>query len=187
MLSISDIKLGTIISRNNQPYQVTYTQHVKMGRGGANLKTKLKNLITGQTLDITYSGSDKAEEADLERSKANFLYQENGSGFFMDNDSYEQFSLDLSAIGEQAGYLKEGLTVEVLIYEGRPVSVKLPVKVNLKVIQSPPGVKGDTAGAATKIVTLETGKEIKAPLFINQNDVIKVNTDTGEYVERVNM
>ena len=178
--------MGTIISHDGQPYQVTYTQHVKMGRGGANLKTKLKNLITGQVLEITYSGGDKIAEADLERSKANFLYNEGGSYNFMDNESYEQFSLDKNSIGEPADFLKEGATVDVLIFEKKPVSIKLPVKVDLKVTQSPPGVKGDTAGSANKIVTLETEKEIKAPLFIDKGDIIKINTETGEYVERVN-
>lgn len=185
MLNINDIKLGTIISYNNQPYLVISTQHVKMGRGGANLKTKLKNLISGQTLDITYAGGDKIEEANLERSKVNFLYQENGSYYFMDSESYEQFQLTKEIIGEQAAFLKEGLTVEVLIYKNQPAGIKLPIKVDLRVIESPPGIKGDTAGSATKVVRLETGKEIRVPLFINQDDVIKINTETGEYVERV--
>ena len=186
MLSINEIKLGTVIAHNNEPYQVIYTQHVKMGRGGANLKTKLKNLITGQALELTFSGGDKAEEADLERTKANFLYQEGDAFNFMDNESYEQFSLNREAIGEPADFLKEGLTVDVLVYKQNPVSVKLPVKVDLKVVSSPPGVKGDTAGSANKVVTLETGRQVKAPLFINEGDAIKINTETGEYVERVN-
>lgn len=186
MLSISDIKLGTAIKHNGQPYIVIYTQHVKMGRGGANLKTKLKNLITGQNLEITYSGGDKAEEADLERNKADFLYRENELFFFMDNDSYEQFALNKEVIGEQGGFLKEGVTVDVLIFQNNPVSIKLPVKVELKVSDTPPGVKGDTAGNASKTAILETGKEIRVPLFINQGEIIRVNTETGEYVERVN-
>jgi len=184
MLSINEIKLGTIISHNGQPYQVIYTQHVKMGRGGANLKTKLRNLITGQNLEVTYSGGGKAETADLERSKANFLYAETDNYFFMDNESYEQFDIKKEILGPQADYLKEGTPVDVLIYEGKPVSIKIPVKIELKVIQSPPGIKGDTAGSAFKQVTLETGKEIKVPLFINQNDIIRINTETGEYLER---
>ncbi|HBR13480.1 MAG TPA: elongation factor P [Candidatus Komeilibacteria bacterium] len=186
MLSINDIKVGSIITHDNQPYLVTQAQHVKMGRGGANLKTKLKNLISGQTLELTYSGGDKMAEADLERAKANFLYAENNTYVFMDNATYEQFELNEEVIGPQADFLKESLTVDVLIFQGRPVSIKLPVKVDLIVKQSPPGVKGDTAGSATKMVTLETGREVKAPLFINENDVIKINTETGEYVERVN-
>lgn len=185
MLSISDIKLGTVLTHNGQPYIVIAAAHVKMGRGGANLKTKLRNLITGANLEITYSGSDKAREADLQRAKANFLYQENRRYYFMDNESFEQFDLPEETIGSQAGFLKEGMTMEVLVYEGRPVSVKLPIKVELEVQETPPGIKGDTAGAAMKTAVLETGKEIRVPLFVNQGDIIRVNTETEEYVERV--
>jgi elongation factor P len=186
MLSISDIKLGSTITHKGQPYLVIYTQHVKMGRGGANLKTKLKNLITGQNLEITYSGSDKAEEADLEYQKANFLYKDGDEFNFMSNDTYEQFSLNKEVIGPAADFLKEGITLDILMYEGRPVAAKVPIKIDLKVTQSPPGVKGDTAGSASKIITLETGKEIRAPLFIKEGEIIRINTETGEYVERVN-
>jgi len=185
MLSLNDLKLGRVISLNNEPYQVVFYQHIKVARGGAVAKTKLKNLITGATLDKTFSGSDKIDEADLERSKANFLYQNNDSYTFMDNQSYEQFELERETIGLQADFLKEGQTVDTMIYQGKPVSIKLPIKIELKVVESPPGVKGDTAGSATKMITLETGKQIKAPLFINQDEIIRVNTETGEYVERV--
>jgi len=186
MLGINEIKLGTVVNHNGQPYVVISAQHAKMGRGGANLKTKLKNLITGQNLEITYSGGDKAQEADMERSKANFLYEENGNYFFMDNNSYEQFDLDSETLGEQVGFLKEGLTVDVLIFEGKPVSIKLPAKIEFLVKEAPMGVKGDTATAASKIAVLETGKEIRVPLFINAGEIIRVNTETEEYVERVN-
>lgn len=186
MLTINDIKLGTVITHDSQPYQVIYTQHVKVARGSANLKTKLRNLMTGQNLEVTFSSGDKIEEADLQRSKANFLYNDGNDYYFMDNESYEQFNLNNEAIGIQSDFLKEGMTVDVLIYQGNPLSIKLPVKIDLKVTQSPPGVKGDTAGSATKQVTLETGKQIKVPLFINQGDIVKINTETGEYVEREN-
>ena len=186
MLEINEIKLGTVINHSGQPYVVISANHAKKGRGGANLKTKLRNLITGQNLEITYSGGDKAMEADTERSKADFLYTADGRYYFMDNNSYEQFDLDAETVGEQVGYLKEGLTVDVLLFEGKPVSIKLPVKIDLLITDAPPGVKGDTATAASKIATLETGQEIRVPLFINSGEVIRVNTETGEYVERVN-
>ncbi len=185
MYSISDLKVGTIISYDNQPYVITTAQHIKVARGGANVKTKLKNLINGTTLDKTFNGSDKINEADIERSKANFLYSSGTSYSFMDNNTYEQFELEKEVIGMQADFLKDGQTVDVMLFKNKPVSIKLPVKVELKVIESPPGVKGDTAGSANKMITLETDKEIRAPLFINQNDIIRVNTETGEYVERV--
>jgi elongation factor P len=186
MLSISEIKLGTFITHKGQPYQVIYTQHVKMGRGGANLKTKLRNLLTGQNLEITYSGADKAEEANLEYQKASFLYKDSENFYFMSNDTFEQFNLDKQAVGPAADFLKEGTNVDILVFESKPVAARLPIKMDLKVIECPPGVKGDTAGSASKIVTLETGKEIKAPLFIKEGEIIRVNTETGEYVERVN-
>jgi len=186
MLGINEIKLGTVINHNGQPYVVIFAQHAKMGGGSANLKTKLRNLITGQNLEITYSGGDKAMEADTERSKADFLYVTDGRYYFMDNNSYEQFDLNAETIGEQVGFLKEGLTVDVLLFEGKPVSVKLPVKVDFLVKEAPQGVKGDTATAAAKTAVLETGQEIRVPLFINSGEIIRVNTETGEYVERVN-
>ena len=184
MYSINDLKLGTVITHNGQPYVVMAAAHNKQGRGGANLKTKLKNLITASTLEITYSGGDRIEEANLERSKANFLYNQGDEYFFMDNDTYEQFSLDKKILGDPADFLKEGTAVEVLVYEGKPVSVKLPVKVDLRVIESPPGIKGDTAKSGTKSAQIETGASIQVPLFINSGDRIKVDTRTGGYIER---
>lgn len=186
MLTISNLKLGTVITHNGQPYIVIAAQHVKQGRGGANLKAKLKNLITGQNLEMTYAGGDKIEEADLARAKANFLYAQGDEYYFMDNESYDQFNLKKEVIGESADFLKEGMEVEILVFQGNPVAVKLPIKAEFKVIEAPPAIKGDTAGNAMKLVTLETGKQIKAPLFIKQGEIIRVNTETGEYVERVN-
>jgi elongation factor P len=185
MYSISELKLGTVITIDNQPFQIIQTQHIKVARGGASLRTKMKNLVTGQVLEKTFSGADKAEPADLQRQKSNFLYQENDKFFFMNNESFEQFELTGEEIGLSKDFLKEGLTVDTLIYNERPVSIKLPTKVELTITDTPPGVKGDTAGSATKIATLETGAEIKVPLFVNRGDTIRVNTETGEYVERV--
>lgn len=185
MYSISDLKIGTIISHNSQPYIVVAANHIKTGRGGANLRTKIKNLVTGQNLEITYAGGDKIEPADLERSKASFLYKNGTDYTFMDSNSFDQFELTEEVLGEQAGYLKEGLEVDTLIYNGKTVSINLPPKVELLIVEAVPGVKGDTAGNASKIVTLETGKQIRTPLFVNQGETIRVNTQTGEYVERV--
>jgi elongation factor P len=184
MFTIGDLKAGTIISHQGQPYVVVSANHIKTGRGGANLRTKIKNLVSGQNLEITYAGGDKIEEADLARSKASFLYCHNDDFAFMDSNSFEQFELKAEILGEQIGYLKEGLEVDTLIYNGRVVSVSLPAKIDLLVTEAVPGVKGDTAGTANKIVTLETGKQLRTPLFINKGDVIRVNTQTGEYVER---
>ena len=184
MLSLSEIKIGKVLRVSGEPYLVTRTDHHKMGRGGAVLKTKLRNLINGNILDRTFQGSDKCDEADTEEKKANFMYKDEREANFMDNETYEQFSLPLDQIGEKQKYLKEGTDVNVLYFEGRPVAVNMPVKVALKVKSAPPGVKGNSAGNVTKQIELETGACLAAPMFINEGDEIVVNTDTGEYVER---
>lgn len=184
MLSLNEIKLGSIIKIGEEPYVVIRADHHKMGRGGAVLKTKLKNLINGNVVDKTFQGNDKAEEASTEKKKANFMYKDEVEAFFMDNDNYEQFSLPLEQLGDKKMFLKDGTDVDVLYFQDKPVAMELPIKVDLKVVSAPPGVKGNSAGSVTKVVVLETGAEVNAPMFINEGDVVRVNTDTGEYVER---
>lgn len=185
MLSMSEIKLGKVLDINNEPYQVVFTQHIKVARGGAVLKTKLKNLVTGSTLEKTFAGSDSVPEADLQRKQANFLYSQADDFFFMDNENFEQFQFAADALGDMTKYFKEGQVVDVLIFNSKPMSVALPAKIELLVTSAPDGVKGNSAGAATKTVILETGLELRTPMFIKQGDTIRVNTETGEYVERV--
>lgn len=185
MLSINEIKIGKIIKVNNDPYLIFRTDHHKMGRGGAILKTKLKNLISGKVLDKTFQGNDKAEEAKTERRKANYMYKDDANINLMDNDTYEQFTIDINQVADKIEFLKDGIDVDVFYYEENPVSIDVPVKVELKVVSAPPGVKGNSAGNVTKQIELETGSTINAPLFVNEGDIIRVNTDTGEYVERV--
>ena len=184
MLSLNEIKIGKIIQVNKAPFIVTKTDHHKVARGGAVLKVKLKNLIDGSVLDKTFQGNDKAGEADTEKKKANFMYADENNANFMDNKSYEQFTIDLEAIGDKIKFLKDGADVDVLYFESNPVAIDLPIKMEFKVISAPPGVKGNSAGNVNKRVVIETGVEISAPLFINEGDVIRVNTDTGEYAER---
>lgn len=157
-----------------------------MGRGGAVLKIKCRNLINGTVQERTYQGTEKAEEAETETKKANFMYKDKDQAYFMDNASYEQFDLPLEELGESALFLKDGTDVDVLYFESKPVSISLPIKMDLKVVSAPPGVKGNSAGNVNKQVELETGAKINVPMFINENDIIRINTDTGEYVERVN-
>lgn len=185
MLSISEIKVGKVIQVNSEPFVVTRADHHKMGRGGAVLKVKLKNLINGNVLDKTFQGNDKAEEANTEKKKANYMYADETNANFMDNENFEQFSLSLESIGDKQKYLKEGTDVDVLYFDNLPVAIELPIKMEFKVVSAPPGVKGNSAGNVTKQVELETGMTINAPMFVNEGDVIRVNTDTGEYVERV--
>ncbi len=185
MLDISQIKQGKIIQINKEPYLVIKSDHHKMGRGGAVLKTKLRNLINGSILDKTFQGNERAEEAHTEKKKAAFLYTDEDNAHFMDNNSFEQVSLGLESLGEKVNFLKEGVDVSVLYFEGNPVAIELPAKIELSVVQAPPGVKGNSASNTTKQVELETGLTISAPMFVEKGDMVRVNTETGEYVERV--
>ncbi|MFA5644263.1 MAG: elongation factor P [Patescibacteria group bacterium] len=184
MLNFNEIKTGKVLEVNNDPYLVIKTDHHKMGRSGAVLKVKMKNLINGNVLEKTYQGNDKVEEAKTETKKANFMYKDQNEAFFMDNVSFEQFSLSLDNIGDKQFFLKDGIDVDVLYFNYNPVSITLPVKMDFKVISSPPGVKGNSSGNVNKQVEIETGSKINVPLFINEGDIIKINTETGEYVER---
>jgi len=184
MLSLNEIKLGTIIKINNEPYVVIRADHHKVARGGGVLKTKIKNLISGNVLEKTWQGNDKAEEASIQEKVSQFLYKDEQDAYFMDNESYEQFNFSLDQIGEAANWLKDGADVKVLYFENKPVSIKLPPKINLRVISAPPAIKGNSAGNVTKVVALETGANLTVPLFINEGDEIRVNTETGEYAER---
>ncbi len=184
MLNFNEIKTGKVIKINNEPFVIIKTDHHKMGRGGAVLKVKCRNLINGNVLEKTFQGAEKAEEAATQTQKANFLYKDKEFAYFMDNTSFEQFSLDIDSIAEQERFLKDGIDVDVLYFEAKPVSISLPVKMDFKVISAPPGVKGNSAGNVNKVVEIETGATISVPMFINEGDMIKINTDTGEYVER---
>ncbi len=184
MLSLSEIKIGKIILSGNEPYIITRADHHKAARGGAVLKTKMKNIINGNVLEKTFQGNDKAEEADIERKKANYMYSDDRDAYLMDNASFEQFAIPLDQIGDKKRFLKDGTDVDVLYFNGQAMAIELPIKMTFKVSSAPPGVKGNSAGNVTKQIELETGTTINAPMFINEGDMIKVNTDTGEYVER---
>jgi len=184
MLNFNEIKTGKVIKVNGEPFVIIKTDHHKMGRGGAVLKVKCRNLVSGNMLEQTFQGVEKAEEADTETKKANFMYKDKDEANFMDNASYEQFSLSLETIGDSAMFLKEGTDVDVLYFESRPVSISLPIKMEFRVVSAPPGVKGNSAGNVNKQAEIETGAKINVPMFINEGDVIRINTDTGEYVER---
>lgn len=148
------------------------------------LRTKIKNLLTGGIVDVTFKGNEKLDEAEMTRGKAQFTYKDSAGYNFMDNSSFEQFTLSDQQIGTQAGFLKEGTEIDVLSWNGKPININLPFKVDIEVVEAPPSIKGNSAGAVTKTVVLETGAKISAPIFIKVGDIIKVNTQTGEYVER---
>jgi len=186
MLNLSDIKTGKNISLNGEPYAVVFHQHSKISRAGAVLRTKLRNLRTGAVMEKTFQGSDKIEEAEISKTKARYLYRENDNYFFMDNVSFEQFSLPKSVLGNLTNYLIDGTEVIILNYNNQPINIELPIKMEFRVVEAPPGVRGNTADGGTKQVTLETGIKVSTPLFVKVGDVIRINTETGEYVERVN-
>lgn len=184
MLSISDIKTGKKIVFEGDPYAVLSHEHSKMGRAGAVLRTKLKNLRTGAVLEHTFQGSEKVEEADVVKVKAQYLYQEGEAFTFMDMGSYDQVALSSAILGGVERYLVEGTEVTLLQYEGMPLTIELPPKVTLTVVDAPPGIKGDSVSSGDKLVKLETGLEVTTPLFIKEGDRIIVNTDKGTYVSR---
>jgi elongation factor P len=184
MFSLSDIRTGKTIAINNEPYLVIFHQHSKMGRAGAVLRTKLRNLKTGAMMEKTFQGSDKIEEAEISKSKAQFLYREGENFFFMDNASYDQFSLSESVLGNLKNFLIDGTEVTILNYNNLPINIELPVKMEFKVVEAPPAIRGNTADGGTKQVTLETGIKVNTPLFIKQGDIVRINTETGEYAER---
>lgn len=184
--SLKEIRVGIAIDLGGQPYQVLWADFMRTAQRKPVMRTKLRNLITGAVLEQTFKPGDKLQEADLERNKANFQYREGETFNFMDNDTFEQFTFTKEQIGDISNYVKENSDVDILKFNGKPVSVSLPPKVDLLVTEAPPGVKGDSASNVTKAVTVETGFQTNVPLFIKEGDVIRVNTETGEYVERVN-
>jgi len=185
MISSNDFKRGVVIKIDGDLFSVVEFQHVKPGKGGAFVRTKLKNVRKGTVVDKTFRGGEKLEDVRLEKRPMQYLYDEGDSFVFMDTETYEQESILKEAIGDAIKYLKEEDVVDITIYEGETLSVESPDHVILRVTYAEPGIKGDTATNVLKPVKVETGAEIKVPLFINEGELIKVDTRTGEYVERV--
>lgn len=185
MISTSDFRNGTRLELDGEPYYIVEFQHVKPGKGGAFVRTKLKNYRTGNVLDRTFRSGERFEEPNLEEREMQFLYASGDTYTFMDNETYEQFSYEKKQLGENADLLKEDMTVKILIYHHEPIAVELPIFIELKVVDAEPGVRGDTASGGTKPATVETGATIKVPLYLEVGEVIKIDTRTREYVERV--
>ena len=184
MLNISDIKTGKRIVLDGDPYAVISHEHSKTGRAGAVLRTKLKNLRTGAVLDRTFQGAERVEEADVAKRKVQYLYREGDHYAFMDMDSYDQISLSSEVLDGAERYLVEGTDAILLEFSGTPIAIELPPKVTLAVIDAPPDIKGDSVSSGGKVVKLETGLEITAPLFVKEGDRVIVNTERGTYVSR---
>ncbi|EKD48210.1 MAG: hypothetical protein ACD_65C00064G0002 [uncultured bacterium] len=184
MLSIAQLKPGITIKLDGSPYIILSATFSKQARGGGTNNAKLKNILTGATIQKTFQGSDQLEPAEITYSKAQYLYNTGSEYHFMDNENFDQFSFAEEDLGDAPKFLLEGSEVDIQNYEGRPISIRLKPKVDLKVIETEPGVKGNTASGGKKPAKLETGLTIQVPLFINEGDKIRVNTDTHEYVER---
>lgn len=184
MPTTNNITQGLAIKFKGQDWLIIGTQFEKPGKGQAFTRAKLKNLKTGQILDNTFKCNESVETIDVQRKKCQFLYNDGNTYHFMDNDSYEQFTLEKDAIREQLNYLLDGTQCHALHIEGKPISIQLPPKMEFTVIQAPPGVKGDTATGGSKEVTIETGTSVKVPLFINEGEKIIVNTESGEYMSK---
>ena len=183
-VSTAEFKKGLRIVYDGQPYTIVDFQHVKPGKGGAFVRTKLKHMKLGKVIDNTFRAGEKVELVDFEEKHMQFLYRDDRY-HFMDTETYEQVSLSADEIGDARDYLQENAEVDVLYVAGAPVSVDLPNFVELTIARTDPGVRGDTAQGGTKPATLETGAEVHVPLFLNEGDVVKVDTRTGEYLGRV--
>ena len=185
MADTSDFRNGLIIKFKNDLYSIVEFQHVKPGKGGAFVRSTLKNLRTGRVLENTFRAGEKVEVVRVERRKYQYLYSEGDMLVCMDNETYEQINISKELFSEGLKFLKESEEVEILFNGSEIISVEIPIFINLKVVVTEPGFRGDTATGAMKPARLETGAQINVPLFINEGDVLKVDTRTGEYSERV--
>lgn len=184
MLGITDLKTGVIFEDGGEPWIVLEYQHSKVARGGGFVRLKAKNIITGSIVDKTYKSQEKFQEVQIERRKVQYLYKNGDNYVFMDSANFEQFEFSEDILGFGSKLIKEGDEFKVQYYEGKPVAVNLPIKTKLKVTEAPKADKGNTAQAATKKITLETGYELQAPMFIKPGDFVIVDTRNGSYVER---
>lgn len=185
MITTADFRNGLNIEFEGEPYQIVWFQHHKPGKGGAVMRTKLKNLHNGAIIEQTFKSGEKFKELILEKRKKQYLYHEGATYYFMDLESYEQFPLEEKILGENKKFLKENSEIEVLYLEDKIIGIELPLSVELKVVATVPGIRGDTVSNVLKPATLETGVVVQVPLFIEEGDTVRINTKTGEYLERV--
>ncbi|MFD5214867.1 elongation factor P [Microbacterium sp. NPDC058345] len=186
MASTADIKNGVVIKIDGQLWSVVEFQHVKPGKGGAFVRTKLKNVVTGKTVDKTYNAGTKIEIENVDRRDFTYLYTDGDSFVFMDQEDYDQINVPSATVGDAAHFMLENQQVQIALNNGNPLYIELPASVVLEVTYTEPGLQGDRSSAGTKPATLETGYEIQVPLFLEQGTKVKVDTRTGDYLGRVN-
>lgn len=185
MIDTSGFRRGLRIEMNGEPFLMVEFQHVKPGKGGAFVRTKLKSLISGNVLEKTFRSGEKVDTPDLEEKEMQYTYQDADGRHFMDLETYEDVLMTDDSIGDACNFLSDGLTINVLYHNGSPIAVELPIFVELTITETDPGVKGDTASGGSKPAVLETGASVQVPLFLSEGEMIKIDTRTGEYVERV--
>ena len=179
-----DVRNGTTFELDNSVYKVVEFQHVKPGKGAAFVRTKLKNVINGSVIEKTFNPSEKLQGAEIEKREMQYLYNDGELYYFMDNETYEQIELNKDNLGDAVHFLKEEMNVSVMMFKGKVIGIDLPAAVELKVVETDPGVRGDTATGGSKPAKLETGYVVKVPLFINEGEVLQIDTRTGQYIGR---
>jgi elongation factor P len=184
MISTNEFKTNLTVTIDGDAWQVVEFQHVKPGKGAAFVRAKMRNLCTGSVVERTFNAGERLPEARIDRREMQYLYQDGDKYVFMDNENYEQMELNKEQLGIGINFLKENMEVKVVIYEGRVLGVELPNTVELTVVKTDPGIRGDTATGGSKPATLDTGYVVKVPLFINEGDVLRIDTRSGDYIER---
>jgi elongation factor P len=184
-ISVNDLKNGITLELDNGLFQVVEFQHVKPGKGGAFVRTKIRNVRTGAVTDRTFNAGIKVEQAIVDRQDMQFLYRDGGNYVFMNTSTYDQMEVPAGALGEASDYLAEQMVAQIAVYQGEIIGVEIPASVELAVTETEPGVQGDRVSGARKPATLETGKVLQVPLFVEPGDRVKVDTRTGDYITRV--
>ena len=184
-VSTSEFRNGLKIEIDGEPYVIVEFQHVKPGKGGAFVRTKIKSLKSGNVIDRTYRSGEKVDTPELEEKKMQYLYAADKDRVFMDTTSYEQISLNEGQLGDSINYLKENMEIKVLYHKDKPINIDIPMFVELAIARTEPGVRGDTASGGSKPATLETGASVKVPFYLNEGDIVKIDTRTGTFIERV--
>ncbi len=185
-LEFSELKKGTVILYNREPHEIMWSNFMRMQQRKPVMQMKLRNLITGKVVEYSVKSGERVEVAEITKQKAQYLYADPQGAHFMDSKTFESFVIPKDVAQDKVGYLKEGEEIAIEFFDDKPISIELPVKVDLKVVNTPPGIKGDTATGGSKPATLETGITVDVPLFVKEGDNVRINTETGEYVERAN-
>jgi len=185
VIDTSEFRKGLKIEIDGEPFEIVEFQHVKPGKGSAFVRTSIRSLLTGRVLQPTFKSGDKVGRPDIEEKEMQFLYKQGEDYYFMDTRSYEQTFINEKVLGEQRSFLKENVNASILFYNGKAIGVSLPNSVDLRVVKCDPGVRGDTVSGALKPAVLETGYQVQVPLFINEGDILKIDTRDGKYLTRV--